>query len=236
MWYIVGEGRDFMENEEKSLEKRTLIVVVLTLVTMVVEIGYGYFTQSMALLADGFHMGTHALALGLTFLAYFFARKFANSDMFEHGTEKIKTLAAYTSSIFLGVTGVAIIIESASKLINPVHILFSDAILIAVIGLIVNLVSILIMKGKHVHLHVGECEKHHHHEEHEDQNFKSAYLHILADVLTSVLAILALVLGKFMNITYFDSAIGILGGIVILKWSIGLVKDTVVILLDMKCK
>lgn len=225
-----------MENEEKSLEKRTLIVVVLTLVTMVVEIGYGYFTQSMALLADGFHMGTHALALGLTFLAYFFARKFANSDMFEHGTEKIKTLAAYTSSIFLGVTGVAIIIESASKLINPVHILFSDAILIAVIGLIVNLVSILIMKGKHVHLHVGECEKHHHHEEHEDQNFKSAYLHILADVLTSVLAILALVLGKFMNITYFDSAIGILGGIVILKWSIGLVKDTVVILLDMKCK
>lgn len=225
-----------MENEEKSLEKRTLIVVVLTLVTMVVEIGYGYFTQSMALLADGFHMGTHALALGLTFLAYFFARKFANSDMFEHGTEKIKTLAAYTSSIFLGVTGVAIIIESASKLINPVHILFSDAILIAVIGLIVNLVSILIMKGKHVHLHVGKCEEHHHHEEHEDQNFKSAYLHILADVLTSVLAILALVLGKFMNITYFDSAIGILGGIVILKWSIGLVKDTVVILLDMKCK
>ncbi len=225
-----------MENEEKSLENRTLLVVFLTLVTMVVEIGYGYFTHSMALLADGFHMGTHALALGLTFLAYFFARKFANSDMFEHGTEKIKTLAAYTSSIFLGVTGVAIIIESASKLINPVHILFSDAILIAVIGLIVNLVSILIMKGKHVHLHVGECEEHHHHEEHEDQNFKSAYLHILADVLTSVLAILALVLGKFMNITYFDSAIGILGGIVILKWSIGLVKDTAVILLDMKCK
>ena len=225
-----------MENEEKSLENRTLLVVVLTLVTMVVEIGYGYFTHSMALLADGFHMGTHALALGLTFLAYFFARKFANSDMFENGTDKIKTLAAYTSSIFLGVTGVAIIIESASKLINPVHILFSDAILIAVIGLIVNLVSILIMKGKHVHLHVGECEEHHHHEEHEDQNFKSAYLHILADVLTSVLAILALVLGKFMNITYFDSAIGILGGIVILKWSIGLVKDTAVILLDMKCK
>lgn len=225
-----------MENEEKSLENRTLLVVVLTLVTMVLEVGYGYFTHSMALLADGFHMGTHALALGLTFLAYFFARKFANSDMFEHGTEKIKTLAAYTSSIFLGITGFAIIIESASKLINPVHILFSDAILVAVIGLIVNLVSILIMKGKHVHLHVGECRVHHHNEEHEDQNFKSAYLHILADVLTSVLAILALVLGKFMNITYFDSAIGILGGIVILKWAMGLVKDTAVILLDMKCK
>ena len=93
------------------------------------------------------------------------------------------------------------------------------------------------MKGKHVHLHIGECEeKHHHEEEHEDQNFKSAYLHILADILTSVLAIMALVLGKFMNITYFDSAIGILGGIVILKWSIGLVKDTAVVLLDMKCK
>lgn len=226
-----------MEDEEKSLEKRTLLVVILTLVTMVVEIAYGYITHSMALLADGFHMGTHALALGLTFLAYFFARKFANSDMFEHGTEKIKTLAAYTSSIFLGVTGFAIIIESASKLINPVQIIFSDAILIAVIGLIVNLVSILIMKGKHVHLHIGECEEEHHHEEeHEDQNFKSAYLHILADILTSVLAIMALVLGKFMNITYFDSAIGILGGIVILKWSIGLVRDTAVVLLDMKCK
>ena len=123
------------------------------------------------------------------------------------------------------------------KLINPVKIIFSDAILIAIIGLIVNLVSILIMKGKHVHLHIGECEEEHHHEEeHEDQNFKSAYLHILADILTSVLAIMALVLGKFMNITYFDSAIGILGGIVILKWSIGLVKDTAVVLLDMKCK
>ena len=225
-----------MENEEKSLENRTLLVVIFTLVTMVVEVGYGYFTHSMALLADGFHMGTHALALGLTFLAYFFARKFANSNMFEHGTEKIKTLAAYTSSIFLGITGFAIIIESASKFINPVHILFSDAILVAVIGLIVNLVSILIMKGKHVHLHVGGCRDHHHNEENEDQNFKSAYLHILADVLTSVLAILALVLGKFMNITYFDSAIGILGGLVILKWSMGLVKDTAVILLDMKCK
>lgn len=225
-----------MENEERSLEKRTLLVVILTIVTMFVEIGYGYFTHSMALLADGFHMGTHALALGLTFLAYFFARKFANSEMFENGTDKIKTLSAYTSSIFLGITGLAIIVESASKLINPVHILFGDAILIAVIGLIVNLVSIWIMKGNDIHLHFGECEEHHHHHEEEDANFKSAYLHILADVLTSVLAIMALVLGKFMNITYFDSAIGILGGIVILRWSIGLIKDTAKILLDMKCK
>ncbi|MBR1908329.1 CDF family Co(II)/Ni(II) efflux transporter DmeF [bacterium] len=226
-----------MEHDfQKILEKRTLLVVFLTIITMFLEIFYGYITHSMALLADGFHMGTHALALGITFLAYFLSRKLENSDKFLNGTDKIKTLAAYTSSIFLGLTGICIIIESVSKFINPVPIIFSDAILIAITGLIVNILSILIMKGKHVHLHVGDC-KHHHHEEtvKEDSNFKSAYLHILADVLTSVLAIFALILCKFLHVTYFDPCIGILGGLVIIKWSYGLIKDTVKVLLDMKC-
>jgi len=225
--------------QQKHLETRTLLVVILTLITMFLEIFYGYITHSMALLADGFHMGTHALALGITFLAYFLSRKFAESDLFLNGTDKIKTLAAYTSSIFLGLTGIGIIVESLSKFINPVQIIFSDAIIVAAIGLIVNILSILIMKGKHVHLHIGECEHHHHHHHEEkvkeDSNFKSAYLHILADVLTSVLAILALILCKFLHVTYFDPCIGILGGIVIIKWSIGLIKDTVKELLDMKC-
>ena len=219
---------------QKTLENRTLLVVILTVITMVLEIFYGYVTHSMALLADGFHMGTHALALGITFLAYFLSRKFAESDLFLNGTEKIKTLAAYTSSLFLGITGIAIIIESFSKFINPVPIIFSDAIVIAAIGLLVNILSILIMKGKHVHLNIGECE-HHHEEEKEDSNFKSAYLHILADILTSVLAILALILCKFLHVTYFDPCIGILGGVVIIKWSYGLLKDTIKVLLDMKC-
>lgn len=224
---------------QKVLEKRTLLVVILTVITMVLEIFYGYVTHSMALLADGFHMGTHALALGITFLAYFLSRKFAESDLFLNGTDKIKTLAAYTSSLFLGITGICIIAESVSKFINPVQIIFSDAIIIASIGLLVNIFSILIMKGKHVHLHTEKCEHHeHHHDEEikEDSNFKSAYLHILADVLTSVLAILALIMCKFMHVTYFDPCIGILGGLVIIKWSYGLLKDTVKVLLDMKCK
>lgn len=222
--------------QQKILENRTLLVVILTVITMFLEIFYGYITHSMALLADGFHMGTHALALGITFLAYFFSRKFAESNLFLNGTEKIKTLAAYTSSIFLGLTGICIIIESLSKFINPVQIIFSDAIIIAVIGLIVNILSILIMKGKHIHLHIGECD-HHHDEENikEDSNFKSAYLHILADILTSVLAILALILCKFLHVTFFDPCIGILGGMVIIKWSYGLLKDTIKVLLDMKC-
>ncbi len=221
---------------QKILEKRTLLVIILTVITMFLEIFYGFVTHSMALLADGFHMGTHAFALGITFLAYFLSRKFADSDLFLNGTEKIKTLAAYTSSIFLGLTGIGIIIESVLKFINPIPIIFSDAILIALIGLIVNILSILIMKGKHVHLHLDKCEHNHHHEEeHEDSNFKSAYLHILADVLTSILAIVALILCKFLHVTYFDPCIGILGGIVIIKWSYGLLKDTVRVLLDMKC-
>jgi len=220
---------------QKILEKRTLLVIILTVITMFLEIFYGIVTHSMALLADGFHMGTHALALGITFLAYFLSRKFENSDKFLNGTGKIKTLAAYTSSIFLGLTGIGIIIESLSKFINPVPIIFSDAILIAIVGLVVNIISIFIMKGEDVHLHVGTCEHKHDEEEQEDSNFKSAYLHILADVLTSVLAIVALILCKTLHITYFDPFIGILGGIVIIRWSYGLIKDTVKELIDMKC-
>ena len=208
----------------KDLEKKTLFVVILTLATMFLEIIAGYITHSMALLADGLHMGTHSLALGLTFAAYFFSRKLVNSNLFINGTEKIKTLAAYTSSIFLSITGVWIIIESFTKFIHPVQIIFSNAIIIAIIGLIVNLISIYIMEYN---------ETPHHNHKH-DYNFKSAYLHILADILTSVLAIGALLIGKYIGISMFDPMVGILGGIVIIKWSIELIKNTAKILLDMK--
>lgn len=203
-------------------EKKTLIVIIFTVLAMAAEIAYGYFTNSMALLADGYHMGTHALALGLTFAAYVMIRKFKDSELFPKGTDKIGTLAAYTSSIFLGFTGIWIIIEAVQRFFHPLQIRFDEAILVAVIGLVVNTVCILIMEGKH-----------HHHHEHEDYNFKAAYYHILADALTSVLAIAALLVGKYFNFVCLDSIIGILGGVLILKWAVGLLINTVKILIDM---
>ena len=188
------------EISEKN-EKRVLIVILFTLAAMVAEIAYGYITNSMALLADGYHMGTHALALGLTYIAYILMRKFANSDIFVNGTEKIGTLAGYTSSLFLGLTGLWIIIESIERFLNPLSIKFDEAII----------------------------EK-----QENDYNYKAAYYHILADAITSILAILALLIGKFANILFLDSIIGIIGGILILKWAINLIKKTVSALIDIK--
>ena len=133
-------------------------------------------------------------------------------------------MTAYTSSIFLGLTGVWIIFEAIQRIISPIQIQFNEAILIAVIGLVVNGACIVIMEG-------SESQQK---DKHEDYNFKAAYYHILADALTSILAILALLIGKYFNIVYFDSLVGILGGILILRWAIGLVRDTVTILIDMK--
>lgn len=202
-------------------EHRTLVVIIFTILAMVAEVGYGYFTNSMALLADGYHMGTHALALGLTYAAYILMRKYAS--------DKIGTLAGYTSSLFLGFTGIWIIVEALQRFVNPLEIKFGEAILVAAIGLVVNVICILIMEGNHHHHH------HEHKEEHErDYNFKAAYMHILADALTSVLAIGALLAGKYLNFVYLDPLIGILGGVLILRWAAGLLKDTVKILIDYK--
>lgn len=198
-------------------EQKTLIVIIFTLVTMIAEISYGYLTNSMALLADGYHMGTHALALGLTFAAYILERKF--------DSKKIGTLAGYTSSLFLGFTGVWIIIEALQRLISPLEIKFEEAILVAIIGLVVNVISIIIMEGKHHHEHKEKAT---------DYNFKAAYYHILADALTSILAIGALFAGKFFNFIYLDPLIGILGGVLIIRWTCGLLKDTVKVLIDIK--
>lgn len=206
-------------------EKKTLLVIILTVITMLVEIAYGYITNSMALLADGYHMGTHALALGLTYAAYILIRKFENSPLFPAGTDKIGTLAAYTSSIFLGLTGIWIVFEALQRILYPLYIQFNEAILVAIIGLVVNGVCIIIMEGSEKH-----CEEEHT----EDYNFKAAYYHILADLLTSVLAISALIIGKYFGIIYLDAIVGIIGGILILRWAIGLVKNTVAILIDMK--
>ena len=215
-----------MEHEHEITnenEKKTLIVIILTIITMVAEILYGYVTHSMALLADGFHMGTHAIALTLTFIAYILIRKFEGSNNFPKGTGKIGTLSAYTSSLFLGLTGIWIIIEAISRLINPLNIKFNEAIIVAVIGLVVNGVCILVMERKHEHEH-----------EKSDYNFMAAYYHILADALTSILAIVALLVGKYFNFIYLDSIIGILGVLLIIRWAWGLLKNTVKELIDMK--
>ena len=206
-------------------EKRTLFVIFLTVITMIAEVVFGYITNSMALLADGYHMGTHVLALGLTYAAYVLARKLSHSGHFPGGTNKIGTLAGYTSSIFLGLTGLWILAEAVLRFINPLQIQFNEAIAVAVIGLVVNTACIIIMETGH----------HHDGEEHkEDYNFKAAYYHILADALTSVLAIFALVAGKFFDIIALDSIVGFIGGALILRWAYSLIKDTVKELIDMK--
>lgn len=224
-------------NQRQNNEKKTLIAIILTVITMAAEIIFGYLTHSMALLADGFHMGTHAFALTLTFIAYVLIRKFSDSKYFPKGTEKIGTLSAYTSSLFLGATGIWIVIESINRFLHPLNIQFREAIIVAFIGLIVNAACIYVMENNHDH------NSHHHHEHHDkeeeeeeekDYNYKAAYYHILADILTSILAIFALFAGKYFNITYLDSIIGILGGILIIKWAISLIKDTVVELIDME--
>ncbi len=207
-------------HHEVKNAKVTLIVIILTVVTMVAEISFGQITHSMALLADGWHMGTHAFALLLTFGAYILMEKFKDSDIFQSGTEKVSDLAGYTSAIFLGVTGISIIIEAVHRFINPIQISFTDAILVAIIGLIVNGVCLFIMEIG------GKKEK--------DYNFKAAYLHIAADTLTSVLAIAALLLGKYIGLTFLDPAVGVLGGLLIIRWAYGLLKDTTKKLIEYK--
>ena len=218
------EHRVTQENEQK-----TLLVIIFTVVTMIAEITYGYLTNSMALLADGYHMGTHALALSLTYAAYLLMRLYGNSAKFPCGTEKIGILAAYTSAIFLGLTGFWIVAEATQRLFNPQQIAFSEAISVAVIGLIVNAVCIKIMENGHHHR-----QKQNEHLEKNDYNFQAAYYHILADVLTSVLAIAALIIGKYTGIFYLDALIGALGGLLILRWAKKLLKYTIVILIEMK--
>ena len=206
-------------------ERKTFVIIIITLITMAAEIGFGYFTKSMALLADGYHMGTHAIALGLTFMAYVLSRKYKDSEAFPNGTDKIGVLAGYTSSFFLGATGIWIIIEAIIRFINPLQIKFDEAALIASIGLVVNVVCIFIMEYKH---------SHHEEKTHKDYNFMAAYYHILADAMTSILAIIALLAGKYFNLVILDPIIGIFGGILILKWAWNIIKDTVKILVDMK--
>lgn len=197
-------------SEERSIfEKRTSWVVLLTFFTMIVEIGFGYWTNSMALLADGWHMSSHVFALGLTWIAYVFARKYSKTETSSFDKEKLLSLAGFTSAIVLMIIALLMAFESIVRFINPIVIKFDQAIYVAIIGLIVNGLSAIFLHGGH---------------EHHDHNIRSAYLHVLADGLTSITAIIALIAGKFFNIFTLDSISGVISSLVITKWAIELIK------------
>ncbi len=206
--------------DNSLLRKRTILVIIVTLAMMFAEIYYGFITHSMALLADGFHMGTHVVAFTITLFVCFIAIKY------EDKAEKLNALGGYTSAILLGFTGIGIMWESLDRFFNPLNITFSDAILVAVIGLVVNLVCMFIMGGENS-FHNHTC-----HHTHENLNYKAAYLHIMADAMTSVLAIGALILGKYCGLTFLDPVIGLIGGMVIFKWTVNLLTSSSKILLD----
>lgn len=217
--------------EKKTIEKRTLIVAIITFVAMIAEILFGLITNSMALLADGWHMGTHAFALGISLFAYIMARKYAKDHKFTFGTWKIEILGAYTSAIILGIVGAIMIFSSVERLVNPLSIHYTQAFFVAVLGLLVNLVCAIILNaGGHEHNH--QEDKGHSHHKHEDLNLKSAYLHVIADAFTSVLAIVALLGAKYFKFNWLDPLMGIIGAGLIIRWSYLLLKDTGGILLE----
>ena len=209
-------------------ERSTRRVIVLTLTMMVVEIAAGTVYGSMALLADGWHMGTHAVALGITALAYYFARRHADNPRFTFGTGKVGELGGFASAVVLSVVAVVMAAESVQRLIAPSPIRFNEAIAVAVVGLVVNVVSAIMLQDRHAHDHGGAHAEGHAH----DHNLKAAYLHVLADALTSLLAILALSTGKAFGWVWMDPFMGIVGAVIITKWAYGLLIDTARILLD----
>jgi cation diffusion facilitator family transporter len=210
-------------------ETSATVVSLITLVTMIAEITFGILTGSMALLADGIHMGTHAMALFITVLAYFLARKHHADPGFSFGTGKVGVLGGYTNAILLGITALFMVYESVNRLIHPGTIRFNEAILVAVIGLAVNLVCAVILNrsGRHAHDHDHEGAH-----AHKDANLASAFMHVVADALTSVLAISALFAGKYLGWSFLDAAVGLLGAALILRWASGLLRNTGGLLLD----
>jgi cation diffusion facilitator family transporter len=245
-----GHHHVFLGEAHEANERRTLWVVGVTAVMMVGEIAAGWIFGSMALLADGFHMATHALALGVAAAAYVYARKQAHNDRYTFGTGKVGELAGFASALALGLIALGIGAESAQRLAHPHHVAFTEATLVAILGLAVNLASALMLSGGHHHHH-GHGHDHHDHDhdhehdhehehEHEhghaharpDNNLRSAYVHVLADAVTSVLAIVALLGGRFLGWVWLDAVMGIVGAVVIANWSWSLLRDTSGVLLD----
>jgi len=209
-------------------ERNTWLVIGLTATMMVVEVVSGVVFGSMALLADGWHMATHAAALGITAFAYMYARRHADDPAYTFGTGKVGVLGGFASAIVLAIIALLMGAEAVMRLLAPQPIQFNEAILVAVLGLGVNLVSAWLLRERHDHSHTHGAEDSHHH----DHNLRAAYLHVLADALTSLLAIVALLTGKSLGWVWMDPLMGIVGGLIILRWSYTLIRDTGYILLD----
>jgi cation diffusion facilitator family transporter len=220
----------FGQDRKRPGETRTFIVIVITATMMVVEIGAGLIYGSMALLADGLHMASHAVALSINALAYVYARRHAHDDRFSFGTGKVNTLGGFTGAVLLAGFAIVMVVESVERLVAPVAIAFNQAIFVAVLGLIVNGVSVLILGHRHhpeqahdletdhdEHVHYHDHDHHQHH----DHNLISAYLHVLADALTSLLAIFALLAAKYFDWIWADPLMGIVGAILVARWSLG---------------
>ncbi|MBF0271702.1 MAG: cation transporter [Magnetococcales bacterium] len=255
-------------DEKQAAENRTHWVIGLTMITMIVELIAGYLTGSMALTADGWHMGTHAAALGLAAFAYAFARRHADNPRFTFGSGKTGPLGGFASAVALAIVALLMAVESFQRLLSPVSVEFSTALLVAVSGLVVNLASAWLLGGAHDH---GHHHGHGHHDDHDhddhdhddhdhddhdhddhahddhahddhdhddhpvvhqDHNLKGAYLHVLADALTSVTAIVALICGMTLGWVWMDPLMGIIGSVVIGVWSFGLIRESAKTLLD----
>jgi len=211
--------------ENPQGERRTRLVIIITITMMIVEIAAGYLFGSMALLADGWHMGTHAAALSITIFAYSYARRHADNPQYTFSTGKVGVLGGFASAVVLVVIALLMAGESVKRLYSPVHIQFNEAIGVAVVGLAVNLVCAYLLHVKHDH-------EQHHGSHHHDHNLRAAYLHVLADALTSLLAIFALLTGKHFGWVRMDPVMGLVGAVVITRWSYSLLSDTSKILLD----
>ncbi|MFC2995724.1 CDF family Co(II)/Ni(II) efflux transporter DmeF [Acinetobacter sichuanensis] len=214
-------------------QKKILFATILTGLMMIFEIAGGWIFNSMALLADGWHMSSHMLALGLAYMAYRAARHYAQDARFSFGTWKIEILAGYSSAILLMVVALFMAFQSVERLFNPVQIRYNEAIVIAVLGLVINLICAWLLHDDHHHHHHHHHHSHEHGDHHEhDLNQKAAFLHVVADALTSVLAIIALFAGKYFGWDFLDALLGIVGAILVGKWSFGLIKETGKTLLD----
>ncbi|MGL4565154.1 MAG: CDF family Co(II)/Ni(II) efflux transporter DmeF [Halioglobus sp.] len=229
----------FEQDHKRAGESRTLLVVGVTTVMMVVEIVAGLLYGSMALLADGLHMASHAAALGIAVLAYVVSRRLAKDPRFAFGVGKINSLAGFTSAVLLLGFALLMMTESVDRLLNPLAIDFDQALWVASAGLAVNgACAWILVSTPHEHGHGHHHGDHHdddhedHHEQHHDHNLRAAYLHVLADALTSVLAIIALLAGKYYGANWLDPMMGIVGAILVTRWSWGLIRDTAKVLLD----
>lgn len=225
----------FSANTEAA-ERSTRLVMVITLVMMAVEILAGWGFNSMALLADGWHMSSHALAIGLSAFAYATARRYAQDRRFAFGSWKIEVLAGFVSALFLLLVAAGMVWGSLERLLTPQPIHFTEAIVVAVIGLVVNLVCALILNGGHHHAHGDHGHGHDHHHDHDhdhgDLNLKAAYFHVLADAATSVLAIVALVAGMVWGWVWLDPVMGLVGAVLVALWAKGLLQESGRVLLD----